>query len=364
MPSDIPSLSYGSADVGGDDRFRPAEISASNLTPGTLASLTGAGFQVIRSNDTGALGAGLAARLRTPRDLAPNPAIQLARQIAPNAVFDFSHIYGPSVGAETYARAMVNMPARGRCVASGTIGLIDTRVVDHPALDEARIEQRSFSESRPSGLHGTAVASIIAGDHPDGPSLIGDARLLVANVFSVEERTLVADAIDLVAALGWMIEGGARVVNMSLAGPPNDLVADAVARGAEQGLIIVAAAGNGGRRAGPRYPAAYEEVIATAAVDARGRPYRLNSSGDHIDVAAPGVDVWGADSRNDGGALWSGTSFAAPLVTAEVAAAYDQGLVRTVEEARAFLAGNARDLGKRGRDPDFGAGLLQIVACR
>ena len=53
-----------------------------------------------------------------------------------------------------------------------------------------------------------------------------------------------------------------------------------------------------------------------------------------------------------------------PLVTAEIAAAYDQGLVRTVEEARAFLAKNARDLGRRGRDPEFGAGLLQLSACR
>ncbi|MEL7462648.1 MAG: S8 family serine peptidase [Pseudomonadota bacterium] len=319
---------------------------------------------MIRSAETPALGGGETARLRTPATLSPEDALATARQIAPQSLFDFSHLYGPSSVRSTFARSMTRMPAAGGCVRETAIGLIDSRVSDHPSLDRADIENRRFSARGSSGIHGTAVASILVGDHPDGPSLADGVRVLAADVFNSESGTLVADAIDMIAALDWMAANGVKVVNMSLSGPPNELIADAVRAAAAEGMIIVAAAGNGGRRGGPRYPAALDEVIATAAIDDRRRPYRQNSSGDHIDIIAPGVDVWGADIRTNEGALWSGTSFAAPYVTAEIAAAVDRGLVSTVEEALAHLAANAVDLGPRGPDDIFGAGLLQATACR
>ncbi len=161
-----------------------------------------------------------------------------------------------------------------------------------------------------------------------------------------------------------MLENNVKVVNMSLSGPQNDLIGDAIASAATKGVIIVAAAGNGGPNGGPRYPAAYEGVVATAAVDARLRPYRLNSTGDYIDIAAPGVNVWGADVRTGGGALWSGTSFAAPYVTVEIAAAVERGVVSNATDANAYLRANALDIGPKGVDSFFGAGLLQSKACR
>jgi subtilisin family serine protease len=174
----------------------------------------------------------------------------------------------------------------------------------------------------------------------------------------------VADAIDLVSALDWMIDSHVPVVNLSIAGPPNALIADAVARSDAQGMILVVAAGNGGPRGGPRYPAAYPPVIAVTATDRHGRAYRRASAGAYVDIAAPGVDVWGADLASAQGAEWTGTSFAAPIVTVELAAAVRSGRVRDGTSAMAWLGWSARDLGKPGRDRTFGLGLMQARACR
>ena len=89
---------------------------------------------------------------------------------------------------------------------------------------------------------------------------------------------------------------GVQVTNLSLSGPPNALLEQLLRRLAEGGIVIVAAAGNEGPKAGPAYPAAYADVIAVTAVDRMKRPYRRAGRGEHIDLSAPGVDIWTAAS--------------------------------------------------------------------
>ena len=208
------------------------------------------------------------------------------------------------------------------------------------------------------------MGSIIAGRAPGGAPLIAEAEIYSAAVFGDPAAEFVADAIDLVAAVDWMIENEVKVVNLSIAGPPNALLADAIARGAAKGMIFVAAAGNGGPTGGPRYPAAYPEVIAVTAADRHGRIYPEASTGEFVDIAAPGVGVWGADLAAPEGAAWTGTSFAAPFVTVELAAAVRSGAVSDGASARDWLSRAAIDLGAPGRDDVFGFGLMQARACR
>ncbi|MGS1097175.1 S8 family serine peptidase (plasmid) [Aquamicrobium terrae] len=294
--------------------------------------------------------------------MADRAALQAAIASAPGAVFDLSHVYSP--GQAVYARTVAGFPSRSSCLSGARIGIIDTAIADHPTLSGARIKRKVFSVSaRPAG-HGTAVASIIAGKTPAGGRLVAQATLYSAAVFDGNSRELIADAIDLVAALDWMADNRVPVVNLSIAGPPNALLADAVARSARRGTILVAAAGNGGPRGRPRYPAAYPGVIAVTATDRHGRIYRRASTGNYVDIAAPGVDVWGADLKAAKGASWSGTSFAAPFVTVELAAAQKAGRVHDDASAMAWLARAAVDLGPRGRDRTYGAGLMQARACK
>ena len=94
------------------------------------------------------------------------------------------------------------------------------------------------------------------------------------------------------------------VINLSLGGPRNLLVEAALQRTMQQGIVVVAAAGNGGADAMPVYPAAQPGVIAITAVDANLKPYPRANRGDYIAYAAPGVDVWVATPGGTGEDLW------------------------------------------------------------
>jgi subtilisin family serine protease len=209
------------------------------------------------------------------------------------------------------------------------------------------------------------VVSLLAGDRTSRvPGLVPQARIVAADPFSDaggDERT---DALGLVAAIDAVTATGARVVNMSLAGPDNRVLADRIRRLVEARTVVVAAAGNAGPRAAPLYPAAYDGVLAVTAVDSERRVYRRAAQGDHVDFAAPGVAVGSAASIR-GVRPQTGTSFAAPFVTAAVAVLVAEEPDLTVEEITARLAASAEDLGAVGRDPVFGYGMLRAAGvCR
>ena len=105
----------------------------------------------------------------------------------------------------------------------------------------------------------------------------------------------------------------------------------------------------------PSYPAAYEQVIAVTAVDKNLRGYIHANHGDYIDVAAPGVGIWTALPGVLEG-YQSGTSFAAPHVTAILAAVHDRVEDKSKEGFLKALA--IRDLGQAGRDRIYGQGLV------
>ena len=147
-----------------------------------------------------------------------------------------------------------------------------------------------------------------------------------------------------------------EVVNMSLAGPPNRLLEKALERAAAQGIIVMAAAGNGGPVARPVYPAAYESVVAVTAVDTTQQVFRLANRGDYLALAAPGVDL--RHARPGGGyAASSGTSFAVPFA---VTAAARIGRLLPEVDIIAMLLENAKDIGPPGRDQIYGYGLLNL----
>ena len=82
---------------------------------------------------------------------------------------------------------------------------------------------------------------------------------------------------------------------------------------------MVAAVGNDGPAAPPQYPASYPGVIAVTGVDAKDRALREAGRAAHLDFAAPGADL-AAALPGKGYTSVRGTSFAAPLVSARLAA--------------------------------------------
>ncbi len=160
-------------------------------------------------------------------------------------------------------------------------------------------------------------------------------------------------------ALDWMIEKKAPVVNLSIGGGPNTLISVAVNHAISTGMILVAASGNGGQFSRKKsYPGAYPPVIAITAVDRFDRSPNFSTPGDYIDFAAPGVGIWAAVPG--GGKAMSGTSFAAPVVTAYAAAARKCLGIKTTDNLRAYFRKHALDRGNPGRDRYTGWGVVKL----
>lgn len=163
--------------------------------------------------------------------------------------------------------------------------------------------------------HGTAVASVILGAVG---SPCADAEKIHLGSFPVLDSTGAGATADEVAdALLLAIEWGADFVNISIdlrAG--SDRLEDVLRRAAENGIVVVAAAGNRmGMAAG--YPAAYGSVVSVGAADTDGSPL-WSSAREGVDIYAlgAGVDVLGEDGTRH---IESGTSYASAAHVRELA---------------------------------------------
>lgn len=341
-------------------------VIVSNGQAGAASSaLQGAGAQLLRTRPLAGFGQQMQF-YAFPGNLGLAGARALLQGAAPSAVIDLHHIYRLSQ-ARLYAAEMLGDPPGQPCRlrAGVRVGVIDGPVNPrHPALAGVSVQRRSLlaSGERPTGAdHGTAVAGLIAGPPAAGPlaGLAPGARIYAAEAFGATRGGEGARLENLAAALGWLAESRVRLVNMSFSGSPNQAFQRAISLASRSGMVMVAAAGNDGSAA-PRYPAAAREVIAVTAVDARGRAWGRANRGGHIEFAAPGVDIFVA--KGSGGGYRSGTSYAAPLVTALLARQAARGGL-SADGARRHLRGTARDLGAPGRDARFGYGLVQSSGC-
>ncbi len=278
---------------------------------------------------------------------------------------DLNHLYTAGVQADELHLA--GLPPRELLTLPNDlsdltlrIGIIDSSVDQaHVAFLQSSITTRRFVDNQtPPDVHGTAIASIIASNDPSALGLAPRAELFAAEVFDqTAEQGQFASTVSLIKALNWLVTQEVSVVNISLAGPPNRLLETALARVRERGVVAIAAAGNGGPMAQPMYPAAYPQVVAVTATDARGRAFRLANRGEYVDIAAPGVNIRHAQAGG-GYAASSGTSYAVPFVTVAVARLLHLNIEPNVM-LDALYAGT-RDIGAPGRDQVYGYGQLQF----
>ncbi len=273
------------------------------------------------------------------------------------------------VPAKQYAHELLKAPAKGsgKLGASMTVGIIDTEVTNADGLALSNFKgKRIFPDTdKPAPAdHGNAVASIVAASGNGFEGLAQGVTLRSAGVMREVAPGINATNTLLVAqALDWMIGEKVQVVNLSLGSASDAVLGAVVTKSLSAGLVLVAAAGNGGPSAAPSYPAAYPGVIAVTAVDAQKRLYVRANRGAYVAIAAPGVDVWVPLAANDSkGKYMSGTSFASPFVAAAVAQAVaSQPKTATPTSAQSILqtlCSKAADIGPKG--PEVGCGLLQM----
>lgn len=304
---------------------------------------------------------------RLPDGVTPVEALERLHAQAPQLRVDLNHRYtlqGTNEAAQYPARILGWPADPGNCGRGVRIGVVDGPLPDmHPALSRAQLTRESFVTRGmpvPSPGHALAVVAILT-DHEHG--LVPAAQLYHAQVMRLRDGRHADTLVDwLLSALDWLARQAVDVINLSLGGPRNQVLEAAIGRLLALDIAVVAAAGNHGAGATPVYPAAYDGVIAVTAVDADGRLYPGANRGEYIVFAAPGVDLW--LPRMDGHAYLSGTSFAAPHVTAALAAARQAQPVSDWSGPINTLIRGAKDLGEPGRDPLFGWGLVQAdTAC-
>jgi subtilisin family serine protease len=200
--------------------------------------------------------------------------------------------------------------------------------------------------------HGTAIAGIIAAH----ARLLGAApgvRILAVRAFGGGQGT----TFSIVKGLDWAVARDARIINMSFAGPSDPAMARAIAAAYDKGRILFAAMGNKGPTSPPLYPAVDPHVIAVTAIDSRDRLFALANRGDHVAIAAPGVDILVAAPDNTY-AVSSGTSFSTAYASGIAALMLGRNPDLKPDDVRRILTSTARALTPNGRDDQFGAGLL------
>src|SRR5262245_14350489 len=381
-------------DTRATDLFRRDEILVVNASRSAMAQLS---FAHVESINTGSSSI---SRFVVPDGLDAISARQLLREQMPSLASGFNYVYRPYVPAtegagasyapalgqpirpsapsgcaadRCYGPALINWaPDPTACTIEIGVGVIDTGFdSQHPAFKDRRINWSTVLEGEHVSVqawHGTGVLALLSGNpNSTTPGLIPNATFTATNTFYSDGNGQPAtDTTTLVKALKLMDTYKVKVVNLSLAGPQDPVLHRQIKDMSETGVLFVAAAGNGGPFALPSYPAAYPEVIAVTAVDRNLVGYRHATRGSHIDLAAPGVDVWTALPEQREGPQ-TGTSFAVPYVTAAAAAVYPKDELsykgRPLDPKKAVLSRlTTRDLGPAGRDPIYGQGLLQAPA--
>ena len=247
-------------------------------------------------------------------------------------------------------------------VATGSnvlVAVIDSAIdIKHPDLAGAVVEQFS-AVGRPEKphVHGTGMVGAIAA-HSRLLGVAPKAKILAVQAFSADSRqSPEATTRQIIAGLEWAIGKGARVINMSFAGPHDPMLQLAMKNAHAKNVVLIAAAGNAGPKSPPLYPAADPHVIAVTATDQNDQLFGQANQGPHVAVAAPGVDVT-VPAPSDAYQVTTGTSVAAAHVSGVAALLVERHPSVDAATILEVLTASAKRLGAQGRDDRFGWGLV------
>lgn len=271
---------------------------------------------------------------------------------------------------------MVDAPAAWRSGggAGVRVAVIDTGLTAVPDLaGTIRLPGASFVPGSPSAAdgngHGTHVAGTIAQTTHNALGVVGLSPAVELLSIKVLSDQGFGQSAWIAAGIDEAVDQGAQVINLSLGGPPSDVVRIAAHKAVAQGVIVVAAAGNTGRP-GVGSPASVPGVLAVSALGPQAQLAPYSTTGPEVFLAAPGGDK----RQEEGGVLQQtvvgegsdflalqGTSMAAPHVAAAAAALLSFGAGDAEGVVDALMAG-ARPLSAGGHDPRFGWGGLDVGA--
>lgn len=205
-------------------------------------------------------------------------------------------------------------------------------------------------------LHGTEMAGAIAA-HGKLLGIAPGVELLAARAFDNTPGKARGTSFDIFKSLQWAADNGARIVNMSFAGPADPALHRMLTAAYEKDIVLIAAAGNAGPDAAPAYPAADPDVIAVTATDADDKPFKMANRGKYVALAAPGVEIL-AVAPDASYQMTTGTSVAAAHVSGIAALLLERDPALKPAGVRAILTATAKPLGASGHDAKSSVGLV------
>lgn len=225
--------------------------------------------------------------------------------------------------------------------------------------------------------HGTHISGVIAAATDNSLATAGIASNVTIMPLKVLDQAGLGSTATLTAAITYATQHGASIINLSLGGDEDDpIFHQAIQTAVQQGIVVIAAAGNSGA-ATVTYPAQYAEVIGVGATNTDGTRASYSNYGSGLTLVAPGGDPnldLNADGQPDAipsqtcadatcttffTIYLSGTSQAASEVSAVAALLESCGA--PAGNIRTLLTSSAIDLGVAGRDDVFGAGQVDAA---
>jgi thermitase len=260
------------------------------------------------------------------------------------------------------------------------VAVLDSGVAnDNPDINPKVVARANFTNGETGDDnygHGTHVAGIVAAaENTQGVvgtcpgCFILDGKVL--NDSGIGSSSALASGID------WAVSNGAKVINMSLGVRASRTLETAVNNAWNKGVVLVAAAGNGGNQT-KIYPGAYLNVIAVGATDNKDAKASFSTYGaTWVDIAAPGVNVYSTfpnhtfvlgtqNNRSFGYDVGNGTSMSSPIVAATAALVWSRnpgatsGQIRLKVESTAEKKTGQETYWKNGRVNAYNAVLVPV----
>ena len=254
-----------------------------------------------------------------PPGLDVSEAAAMVQELFPDATTEKNQRYRLLASSRKYyAQTMLGIHQPSQCQQSIPIAMLDS-YVDTSVEELAQAEITVYDITRKKRLqkqHATAVASLLVGN---SLGVLPRANLTAVNIFALDSEDQAETRTD------WILAGLEKAasttpkpfaINLSFGGAYSRIIELAVSQ-LSQDILLVAAAGNNGTNE-LVYPAAYQQVYAIGATTAKGQRLKQSNYGEHIQLWAPGEDIW-VSKLNGGGLYVSGTSYASPFASAALA---------------------------------------------
>jgi subtilisin family serine protease len=356
----------------------------------TASKITQIGTYVLRIPPSVTVAQAVSALRRNPDVARVGPDYRIRLAVTPNDSYFRNYQYAlsnrggvlninPETQPQMTAGADIKAPTawdETQGDESVVIAVLDTGVDrEHPELDGKLVSpERDFVnddfDADDDHWHGTHVAGIAAAETNNGEGIAGvswNSKILPVKVIDSTGEGYYSWLID---GIVWATDNGAKVINLSLGGDVDDTaLRDACRYAYEQGVLIVAAAGN--EASTVLYPAAYDAyVLAIAATDYNDEWADFSNTGPQVDAAAPGVYILSAvpqESVGDGYVPYlfaTGTSQAAPHAAGLGALIMGLKPWLPVKDVMSIIRYTADDVNSgtfRGKDDYLGYGRINMT---